>query len=254
MRSSLTASLRAGSSPLARGTERVRRAANSLGRFIPAGAGNSNNHRSVAGQIAVHPRWRGEQGTKSAAAARNCGSSPLARGTAVEARHHFPCSSVHPRWRGEQQRGQTVEFLVFGSSPLARGTGCSGRVSCQGLRFIPAGAGNSGERPKKLAKISVHPRWRGEQAIAGHDFRHGFRFIPAGAGNRARYPGDCDHPAVHPRWRGEQVCEILVGLETVGSSPLARGTVVGMPRAVFPARFIPAGAGNSLAVFLKNIK
>ena len=233
----------------------------------------------------------------------------------MEARHHFPCSSVHPRWRGEQQRGQTVEFLVFGSSPLARGTGCSGRVSCQGLRFIPAGAGNSGERPKKLAKISVHPRWRGEQlldvahvaatdgssplargtavgwgtpgpdgrfipagagnsgrcagrcrqgavhprwrgeqAIAGHDFRHGFRFIPAGSGNRARYPGDCDHPAVHPRWRGEQVCEILVGLETVGSSPLARGTVVGMPRAVFPARFIPAGAGNSLAVFLKNIK
>ena len=50
-----------GSSPLARGTGTARRKAASAGRFIPAGAGNSDNPRSIAGQIAVHPRWRGEQ-------------------------------------------------------------------------------------------------------------------------------------------------------------------------------------------------
>ena len=95
------------------------------------------------------------------------------------------------------------------------------------LRFIPAGAGNSGLAIAEQHQPTVHPRWRGEQvrvffpAFTGGGssplargtgrlfiaFRHGPRFIPAGAGNSWALL-TCGMPcAVHPRWRGEQARE-----------------------------------------------
>ena len=70
-----------GSSPLARGT-RARFAARLVAaRFIPAGAGNTDEVLRERICAAVHPRWRGEHinhiGTPGAVG----GSSPLARGT-----------------------------------------------------------------------------------------------------------------------------------------------------------------------------
>ena len=111
-----------GSSPLARGTEPIGPAGYPRLRFIPAGAGNSEN-RGVGEGI-----WRG--------------SSPLARGTAghravQRARQRFiPAgagnsaagssavflSAVHPRWRGEQPPHAPPPAQLNGSSPLARGT------------------------------------------------------------------------------------------------------------------------------------
>ena len=71
-----------GSSPLARGTVFQVGAGSESGRFIPAGAGNSNPGRGVPGFGAVHPRWRGEQIDGSGRSSTSTGSSPLARGTA----------------------------------------------------------------------------------------------------------------------------------------------------------------------------
>ena len=115
---------------------------------------------------------------------------------------------------------------------------------------------------------TVHPRWRGEQPVlfAGMDYvggssplargtemfetskRYAERFIPAGAGNsESGRHGDAKQP-VHPRWRGEQVRCIAPSPAGRGSSPLARGT--GCPGYGYFAagRFIPAGAGNRLAL------
>ena len=174
-----------------------------LGRFIPAGAGNSHASKVSAGSVAVHPRWRGEQAKAMVFMHSNDGSSPLARGTAAAGQHaqvlarFIPAGAgnsqsgsgrpgttpVHPRWRGEQWAMPAPISSASGSSPLARGT--------------------------------ASPR-----ADGGH--RH--RFIPAGAGNRARMSGASGVYSVHPRWRGEQGARSPRRPTGRGSSPLARGT------------------------------
>ncbi len=78
-----------GLSPLARGTLQERIRQRRQGRFIPAGAGNTNIHPSCIPPIAVYPRWRGEHGTRFKSIIFFTGLSPLARGTRFVA--HF-CS------------------------------------------------------------------------------------------------------------------------------------------------------------------
>ena len=119
------------------------------------------------------------------------------------------CTAVHPRWRGEQFWFWRAFAMQCGSSPLARGTGAA----------------------------PDSPSWH-------------LRFIPAGAGNRYALAHASRHRTVHPRWRGEQaVCDLRRPV-TLGSSPLARGTVPAGGSAAGYWRFIPAGAGNSHGALL----
>ncbi|CEE03989.1 Hypothetical protein BAA196FS_0949 [Escherichia coli] len=50
---------------------------------------------------------------------------------------------------------------------------------------------------------------------------------------------------VYPRWRGELPGDNVYGHAPPGLSPLARGTLGGLPCSQLQQRFIPAGAGNS---------
>ena len=135
--------MRPGSSPLARGT-RVRCAArDTIQRFIPARAGNTDSPRIHTLCDPVHPRSRGEHdfpdidgfhAPGSSPLARGThfftvsishpqyGSSPLARGTRPRPRFRFPLITVHPRSRGEHRGCMDAEPGAPGSSPLARGT------------------------------------------------------------------------------------------------------------------------------------
>ena len=72
-----------------------------------------------------------------------------------------------------------------------------------------------------------------------------WRFIPACAGN-ARYatPGSSTC-TVHPRMRGERYAEDQEWQPRDGSSPHARGTLLGVFRPLAGTRFIPACAGNA---------
>ena len=154
-----------------------------------------------------------------------------------------------------------------GSSPLARGTLNAPPRSAATSRFIPAGAGNTLRPSARLPPAAVHPRWRGEHPrpsavvmqLAGSSplargtrlqteiHRLQARFIPAGAGNtRRRSPPD-QAGSVHPRWRGEHRLDSLINSPTDGSSPLARGTRVHAAQLIQRLRFIPAGAGNTIA-------
>ena len=136
-------SLACGSSPRARGTAFLNEVEKMKGRFIPAGAGNSQTAMRRAPRTPVHPRGRGEQDVYGNASYGINGSSPRARGTeknlvAGWSRKRFipagagnsrslgmasATMAVHPRGRGEQLAVGRPLRGSLGSSPRARGTG-----------------------------------------------------------------------------------------------------------------------------------
>ena len=70
-----------GLSPLARGTLSPCHPVFSRRRFIPAGAGNTAKSDIHMQYGSVYPRWRGEHAPTNWRNSKNCGLSPLARGT-----------------------------------------------------------------------------------------------------------------------------------------------------------------------------
>ncbi len=151
---------------------------------------------------------------------------------------------VYPRWRGELDRTASVVSSGSGLSPLARGTPVFANLWTIAIRFIPAGAGNTGARNTKPCICSVYPRWRGEHWLCNsstHDHvglsplargtpergaaRHAkMRFIPAGAGNTVDGEFFIAGAPVYPRWRGEHDRPRHLAVADQGLSPLARGT------------------------------
>ena len=73
--------VKSGSSPLTRGTQFFRRSVCVIDRFIPAYAGNSNDHFRPLRNFEVHPRLRGELPAPIRQTSKHLGSSPLTRGT-----------------------------------------------------------------------------------------------------------------------------------------------------------------------------
>ena len=152
-----------GSSPRVRGTLLVWITAWALIRFIPAGAGNTADHRPATDSDSVHPRGCGEHTTCGPAASWKLGSSPRVRGTRSDsatmrqwlrfipagAGNTAPPSdwvsdgTVHPRGCGEHVTGTPGSGKTLGSSPRVRGTPAQRQVKSVPYRFIPAGAGNT---------------------------------------------------------------------------------------------------------------
>ena len=175
---------------------------------------------------------------------------------------------VYPRWRGELDRTASVVSSGSGLSPLARGTPVFANLWTIAIRFIPAGAGNTGARNTKPCICSVYPRWRGEHEMLvsvnaantglsplarGTHYAFlrlpGFcRFIPAGAGNTRVGKSRGNRTPVYPRWRGEHSMSQNFKAGIRGLSPLARGTRFCLRYLLLCLRFIPAGAGNTLNI------
>ncbi len=275
-----------GSSPQARGTRQAAHAGGTPFRFIPAGAGNTWRFQQQRAHTTVHPRRRGEHLRRLLKIIRKSGSSPQARGTrsrrfcACCCRRFIPAGAgntrfarsvqsrmpVHPRRRGEHTISRTLEAGSTGSSPQARGTHRKPCAAGRRCRFIPAGAGNTSETMCRRPSLSVHPRRRGEHPIsaamcwpsggsspqargthpdAGAQ-RCQRRFIPAGAGNTSSGYSPGSSRTVHPRRRGEHAVGDDTPVSTNGSSPQARGTLELGALMTEVARFIPAGAGNTV--------
>ena len=74
------------------------------------------------------------------------------------------------------------------------------------------------------------------------------RFIPALAGNGPVHCHSSPAPTVHPRARGERVSGPTITPTQCGSSPRSRGTGLADYTAEGVGRFIPALAGNGLAI------
>ena len=156
-------------------------------------------------------------------------------------------SAVYPRWRGEHAVNAGLHAGECGLSPLARGTPTAIAGISAKPRFIPAGAGNTSQRPSSILRGAVYPRWRGEH----HEFilhpPTKLRFIPAGAGNTQLVFGFIDDAPVYPRWRGEHRRCNTTQIPQRGLSPLARGTPLLNLLLQALIRFIPAGAGNTVS-------
>ena len=97
--------------------------------------------------------------------------------------------------------------------------------------------------------VGSSPRARGTPAPALQSAAR-TRFIPAGAGNTSPPPRSAGTSSVQPRGRGEH--ELALDRQPIlgGSSPRARGTLNNPSAEGVFDRFIPAGAGNTLACAL----
>ncbi len=108
---------------------------------------------------------------------------------------------VYPRWRGELDRTASVVSSGSGLSPLARGTPVFANLWTIAIRFIPAGAGNTGARNTKPCICSVYPRWRGEHWLCNSSTH--------------------DHVGLSPLAREHEML-VSVNAANTGLSPLAR--------------------------------
>ena len=177
---------------------------------------------------------------------------------------------VHPRSRGEHEGNSYLFDVESGSSPLARGTPPEVGEHRADDRFIPARAGNTCTFSGAPPRAAVHPRSRGEHALTRmadlllhgssplargthrpfHHLQGEIRFIPARAGNTCPGRRRGRGLSVHPRSRGEHDNCTFRHQDTLGSSPLARGTPMRRYLVMDGRRFIPARAGNTLILGL----
>ena len=148
---------------------------------------------------------------------------PAGAGNSSRVTRTTGAGAVYPRWRGELATYTAMIWPSSGLSPLARGTHLCTISVRDGLRFIPAGAGNSSPWPCSTLSQPVYPRWRGELAFLAFTWsvHRGLsplargtriseltserftRFIPAGAGNSPSDGVPESLSPVYPRWRGE---------------------------------------------------
>ena len=140
-RCSRTPTIKAGSSPLARGLPQLALDRHVHGRIIPARAGFTKCTDSASSHVRDHPRSRGVYAHDLLPDREYDGSSPLARGLhrdffvvqlvdgIIPARAGFTLLDTvylgnmwdHPRSRGVYTRMPAAAARVSGSSPLARG-------------------------------------------------------------------------------------------------------------------------------------
>ena len=192
-----------GSSPWARGTQRLGAEDVSPARFIPVGTGNTIEQQRDIFHASVHPRGHGEHFLLGNGQIGLGGSSPWARGThpykgftrySVRfipvgtgntrfGRRCSLCITVHPRGHGEHVFRTVLDSHLPGSSPWARGTHshCAGwLLSC---RFIPVGTGNTVFRTVSDSHLPGSSPWaRGTRALDRYRVLS-YRFIPVGTGN-----------------------------------------------------------------------
>ena len=210
-----------------------------------------------------HPRSRGVYRAPTCGPRCGPGSSPLARGLPVSSiwnaissgiiparagftptdAPHGPADPDHPRSRGVYSRPGPVANGRRGSSPLARGLRGLGAVRREHSRIIPARAGFTQRDGDRGRLGGDHPRSRGVYARRVGCGPSGPWIIPARAGFTGNLRRPRDRPQDHPRSRGVYSNTCANRRERPGSSPLARGLLVGRSPPPGRARIIPARAG-----------
>ena len=256
-----------GSSPLARGLRDAVPAPAAANRIIPARAGFTRRSGSPTSLTGDHPRSRGVYGGRRSAAFEVDGSSPLARGLHEWADRGQPVRGIIParagfttcrrpgsRSRPDHPRSRGVYVSAFppatafrGSSPLARGLRDRPVMTGHEGGIIPARAGFTPGPVGQRHLRGDHPRSRGVYSSTGSSrfpsagsspLARGLRqahtrrlprerIIPARAGFTPPGVSSRTSPRDHPRSRGVYSRSVRHSLVLSGSSPLARGLLLG---------------------------
>ena len=147
---------------------------------------------------------------------------------------------------GGEHDGLDVDvYPCPGSSPRGRGTRLAGSGPRDGPRVIPAWAGNTHHKIKKLHRFSGHPRVGGEHSSSARVGIAQIGSSPRGRGTRRSQAMPPDTKTGHPRVGGEHIDRQTSGTFAIGSSPRGRGTRAGRRRPGRLGRVIPAWAGNT---------
>ena len=280
-----------GSSPLARGLPRGTTKPVGGQGIIPARAGFTSGSSRTPRSTTDHPRSRGVYYAGFAMPVMQEGSSPLARGLPVlprrprqgpriiPARAGFTAASTsrpsrptdHPRSRGVYAAAREAGPGVAGSSPLARGLRRHRAGAGAARRIIPARAGFTAHRSSTPPPPRDHPRSRGVYYAGfampvmqegSSPLARGLRGVHLEAeGGRGIIPARAGFTLLayirelakrdHPRSRGVYVGVAGGWVETVGSSPLARGLRRRGGRLGGDGGIIPARAGFTTPVRAK---
>ena len=167
--------------------------------------------------------------------------------------------------RGEHVVLHRATFLTWGSSPHARGARAAAEDRPVHVGIIPACAGSTPARPRRLGGRGDHPRMRGEHMLASGQVSsqqgssphargarhvlerdvHGGGIIPACAGSTTSRCTTASRRGDHPRMRGEHFVSRSPTAWFEGSSPHARGAQRDRRRTYPPPGIIPACAGST---------
>ena len=181
-RGDLAALFTGGSSPLTRGKPLPDPDSPLTMRLIPAHVGKTAGLPQGPDRGWAHPRSRGENGAAAGFAAGFGGSSPLTRGKPADVDRQkatdrlIPAhagktkprvglavrAQAHPRSRGENLIRPAATGVDAGSSPLTRGKHVGEAEVHDRLGLIPAHAGKTPSCAAFTARLTAHPRSRGE--------------------------------------------------------------------------------------------
>ena len=274
-----------GSSPRARGAQRLPQGGSHARGIIPACAGSTTVAHPAHWRVRDHPRVRGEHPFEAEDLDSTTGSSPRARGAlsgaCIPIRHwgiipacagSTPPGLVasaltgdHPRVRGEHRSPPASMRRTRGSSPRARGAHPASGSADVVAGIIPACAGSTPRRAGRSVSWRDHPRVRGEHNSGPHvpggtggssprargarsrarSVRSPRGIIPACAGSTAPDGARAQAGGDHPRVRGEHSLAALTTLLATGSSPRARGARLRRSMLLVARRIIPACAGST---------
>ena len=168
--------------------------------------------------------------------------------------------------RGENRLLRFVRTRSLGSSPHARGKLSDYLFLFNANGLIPACAGKTYVAKHLARAVWAHPRMRGENLQGDKNYIGGwgssphargkpvskppacacFRLIPACAGKTGHHRAATQPAGAHPRMRGENNLCVTTIFIIGGSSPHARGKLVGVARPRHAVGLIPACAGKTL--------
>ena len=172
----------------------------------------------------------------------------------------------HPRSRGVYLSVLRTLIATSGSSPLARGLHFYSLILAADTGIIPARAGSTYSPAPSGCAARDHPRSRGvyfrrvafsSTTTGSSPLARGLQddmvcprrrwgIIPARAGSTHSVSYWRARVSDHPRSRGVYCSASPVIGADIGSSPLARGLLLGITRNRCRHRIIPARAGSTL--------
>ena len=236
------------------------------GVYPRVGGGNYESGATEGGANGLSPRGRGKPRTHKPGR-DTAGSIPAWAGETVGGLKSLIAEGVYPRVGGGNDRGFHRDVLAEGLSPRGRGKPDPDIIMEDGLRSIPAWAGETADRTRSSKAARVYPRVGGGNAAitASQSKQSGLSprgrgkprhcplwrcvegSIPAWAGETEGYPAKRQNAEVYPRVGGGNPWANRHKKPGRGLSPRGRGKRDIGPQVKVGNGSIPAWAGETTA-------